>query len=72
MISKTIANRNLALETVRLTEIAAIAAAQFMGGGDEKAADQAAVEAIHKALSGLDFDGTIRIGEGSSEEAGCC
>ena len=69
MISKTIANRNLALETVRLTEIAAIAAAQFMGGGDEKAADQAAVEAIHKALSGLDFDGTIRIGEGSSEEA---
>jgi fructose-1,6-bisphosphatase II / sedoheptulose-1,7-bisphosphatase len=69
MISKTIANRNLALETVRLTEIAAIAAAQFMGGGDEKAADQAAIRAIHKALSGLTFDGTIRIGEGSSDEA---
>jgi fructose-1,6-bisphosphatase II / sedoheptulose-1,7-bisphosphatase len=68
MISKTIANRNLALETVRLTEIAAIAAAQFMGGGDEKAADQAAVKAIHKALNGLDFDGTIRIGEGSPDE----
>ncbi|MBC8339117.1 MAG: class II fructose-bisphosphatase [Rhodospirillales bacterium] len=68
MISKSIANRNLALETVRLTEIAAIAAAQFMGGGDEKAADQAAVEALHKALSGLAFDGTIRIGEGSSDE----
>ncbi len=69
MINKTIANRNLALETVRLTEIAAIAASQFMGGGDEKAADMAAVEAIHKALSGLDFDGTIRIGEGAPGEA---
>ena len=68
MINKTIANRNLALETVRLTEIAAIAAAQFMGGGDEKAADQAAVEATHKALCGLTFDGTIRIGEGSPDE----
>ena len=68
MINKTIANRNLALETVRLTEIAAIAAAQFMGGGDEKAADQAAVEATHKALCGLTFDGTNRIGEGSPDE----
>ncbi|MBT3305314.1 MAG: class II fructose-bisphosphatase [Alphaproteobacteria bacterium] len=69
MINKTIADRNLALETVRLTEIAAMAASQFMGAGDEKAADQAAVEAMHNALNGLAFDGTIRIGEGSSEEA---
>ncbi|NQV83581.1 MAG: class II fructose-bisphosphatase [Rhodospirillales bacterium] len=68
MINKTIADRNLALETVRLTEIAAMAASQYMGGGDEKVADQAAVEAMHKGLIGLDFDGTIRIGEGSIDE----
>ena len=69
MSSKTIAKRNLALETVRLTEIMAIAASKFMGSDDEKAADRAAVKAMHKAINELDFDGTIRIGEGVPDEA---
>ena len=62
------ADRNLALESVRVTEAAAIAASRFMGGGDEKAADQAAVDAMHKALQGLALKGTVRIGEGSEGE----
>ncbi len=62
------ADRNIALESVRVTEAAALAASRFMGGGDEQKADQAAVSAMHKALSGLAFDGTIRIGEGTNDE----
>lgn len=63
------ADRNLALESVRVTEAAAIAASRFMGGGDEKAADQAAVDAMHKALQKLALKGTVRIGEGTEGEA---
>lgn len=44
-------NRNLALEFVRFTEIAAINSARWMGGGDEKAADQAAVDGMRKMLT---------------------
>ncbi len=69
MTKDTAADRNLALETVRVTEAAAIAASQFMGGGDEKSADQAAVAAMHKALSRIAVDGTVRIGEGPKGEA---
>ncbi len=61
------ADRNIALESVRVTEVAALAASRFMGGGDEQKADQAAVSAMHGALSGLAFDGTIRIGEGAKD-----
>ena len=57
------ATRDLALEAVRVTEAAAMAAARFMGGGDEKAADEAAVDAMHTALRALPIAGTIRIGE---------
>jgi len=60
----TLLDRNLTLETVRVTEAAAIAASRFMGGGDEKAADQAAVEATGDTLASLTIDGTVRIGEG--------
>lgn len=62
------ADRNIALESVRVTEVVAIAASRFMGGGDEKAADQAAVAAMHDALAKLAIDGTIRIGEGTPDE----
>ena len=62
------ADRNIALESVRVTEVVAIAASRFMGGGDEKAADQAAVAAMHDALGKLAIDGTIRIGEGTKDE----
>lgn len=71
MTKDTSADRNLALESVRVTEAAAIAASKFMGGGDEKSADQAAVSAMRKALNRLVLDGTIRIGEGSQEDAEC-
>ena len=53
-------DRNLALEAVRVTEAAALAASKLMGRGDEKAADQAAVDAMRRALNGLAIDGTVR------------
>ncbi|MEM7171896.1 MAG: class II fructose-bisphosphatase [Pseudomonadota bacterium] len=61
--------RNLALEAVRVTEAAALAASTLMGRGDEKAADQAAVNAMRSALNGLAIDGTVVIGEGERDEA---
>jgi fructose-1,6-bisphosphatase II / sedoheptulose-1,7-bisphosphatase len=62
-------DRNLALEAVRVTEAAALAASRLMGRGDEKAADQAAVDAMRQALNGLHIDGTVVIGEGERDEA---
>ncbi|MPZ11098.1 MAG: class II fructose-bisphosphatase [Kiloniellaceae bacterium] len=62
-------DRNLALETVRVTEAAALAASRLMGRGDEKAADQAAVNAMRESLNGLEIDGTVVIGEGERDEA---
>ncbi len=62
-------NRNLALEFVRVTEIAAIASARLMGRGDEKAADQAAVDAMRTMLDSVDCEGVVVIGEGERDEA---
>lgn len=62
-------DRNLALEAVRVTEAAALAASRLMGRGDEKAADQAAVDAMRRALNSLHIEGTVRIGEGERDEA---
>lgn len=62
-------DRNLALEAVRVTEAAALASARLMGRGDEKAADQAAVDAMRRAFNGLAIDGTVVIGEGERDEA---
>jgi len=62
-------DRNLALEVVRVTEAAALAASRLMGRGDEKAADQAAVDAMRSALNSLAIDGTVVIGEGERDEA---
>ena len=62
-------DRNLALDTVRVTEAAALACARLIGNGDEKAADQAAVDAMRQALNVLDIDGTVVIGEGERDEA---
>ncbi|HUN51861.1 MAG TPA: class II fructose-bisphosphatase, partial [Candidatus Sulfotelmatobacter sp.] len=58
-----------ALEAVRVTEAAALSASRLMGRGDEKAADQAAVDAMRQALNGLAIDGTVVIGEGERDEA---
>ena len=62
-------DRNYAMEFVRVTEMAALAAARFMGRGDEKAADQAAVDAMRRALNSIQFNGTVVIGEGERDEA---
>jgi fructose-1,6-bisphosphatase II / sedoheptulose-1,7-bisphosphatase len=61
--------RNLALEAVRVTEAAALSASLLMGRGDEKLADQAAVDAMRQAFNTLDIDGTVVIGEGERDEA---
>ena len=61
--------RNLALEVVRVTEAAALSASRLMGRGDEKQADQAAVDAMRRALNALAIDGTVVIGEGERDEA---
>lgn len=61
--------RILTLEVVRVTERAAVAAARLRGRGDEKAADQAAVDAMRKELNRLPIDGTVVIGEGERDEA---
>jgi fructose-1,6-bisphosphatase II len=61
--------RSLLLEVVRVTEVAALAAAHRMGQGDNEAADQAAVEAMRDELGRLDLQGTIVIGEGERDEA---
>jgi fructose-1,6-bisphosphatase II / sedoheptulose-1,7-bisphosphatase len=62
-------DRNLALEAVRVTEAAALSASRLMGRGDEKAADQAAVDAMRQALNSLSIEGTVVIGEGERDEA---
>jgi fructose-1,6-bisphosphatase II / sedoheptulose-1,7-bisphosphatase len=62
-------DRNLALELVRVTEAAALAASRLMGRGDEKAADQAAVDAMRRAFDTLSISGTVVIGEGERDEA---
>jgi fructose-1,6-bisphosphatase II / sedoheptulose-1,7-bisphosphatase len=62
-------DRSLVLETVRVTEAAAIKAATLIGRGNEKDADQAAVEAMREALNEIDMDGTVVIGEGERDEA---
>ena len=61
--------RILTLELVRVTERAAVAAARLRGRGQEKAADQAAVDAMRRELNGLPIDGTVVIGEGERDEA---
>jgi len=62
-------DRILTLELARVTERAAVAAARLRGRGDEKAADQAAVDAMRRELNRLPIDGTVVIGEGERDEA---
>ena len=62
-------DRNLALEAVRVTEAAALSSSLHMGRGDEKAADQAAVNAMREFLNNLSIDGKVIIGEGERDKA---
>ena len=68
-MSSTTLDRSLVMEAVRVTEAAAVAAWAMVGRGDEKAADQAAVDAMRNALNELAIDGVIVIGEGERDEA---
>src|SRR6218665_3830998 len=61
--------RILTLEICRVTERAAVSAARLRGHGNEKAADQAAVDAMRRELNKLPIDGTVVIGEGERDEA---
>jgi fructose-1,6-bisphosphatase II len=62
-------DRNLALELVRVTETAAIAAAPWVGRGEKNLADQAAVEAMRKMINTVDMSGVVVIGEGEKDDA---
>lgn len=62
-------DRNLALELVRVTEAAALAAARWMGRGDKDAVDQAAVDAMRLLLGTVPMDGVVVIGEGEKDDA---
>jgi fructose-1,6-bisphosphatase II len=62
-------DRNLALELVRVTEAAALAAARMVGRGDKEGADQAAVDAMRLVLDSISMDGVVVIGEGEKDEA---
>ena len=62
-------DRNLALELVRVTEGAAMAAARYMGRNQKEAADQAAVDSMRRSLGFVDMDGLVVIGEGEKDEA---
>ncbi len=65
----TVPDRNLALELVRVTESAALAAARWVGRGDKNAADGAAVDAMRHMMSTVPMDGIVVIGEGEKDEA---
>jgi fructose-1,6-bisphosphatase II len=62
-------DRNLALDLVRVTEAAALAAGRWMGRGDKEAGDQAAVDAMRLILDTVEMDGVVVIGEGEKDEA---
>ncbi|WNG18246.1 class II fructose-bisphosphatase [Cystobacter fuscus] len=62
-------DRNLAMEVVRVTEMAAIASARLMGRGGKNESDQAAVDAMRRAFDALQINGTVVIGEGERDEA---
>jgi len=68
-VSKQSPDRNFALELVRVTEAAALAAARWQGRGDKEAGDQAAVDAMRLILSTIEMDGVVVIGEGEKDEA---
>src|SRR5688500_4153708 len=67
--AKQVPDRNLAMELVRVTEAAALAASRWVGRGDKEGADGAAVDAMRVVLSTVPMDGIVVIGEGEKDEA---
>jgi fructose-1,6-bisphosphatase II len=68
-MEKQVPDRNLAMELVRVTEAAALAASRWMGRGDKEGADGAAVDAMRVVLGSVPMDGIVVIGEGEKDEA---
>ena len=68
-MTKQTPDRNLAMELVRTTEAAAMAASQWVGRGDKEGADGAAVDAMRAVLGTVAMDGIVVIGEGAKDEA---
>src|SRR6476619_8258629 len=68
-VSPAVPDRNLALELVRVTEAAAIAAGRWVGRGDKNGADAVAVNAMRIMISTIGMDGTVVIGEGEKDNA---
>ena len=69
MSTQPISSRNLALELVRVTETAAIAASRWIGMGEKNLADKAAVDAMRRMISSVSMNGVVVIGEGEKDEA---
>src|SRR3954468_6490254 len=69
MPPRNVPDRNLALELVRVTEAAALAAGRYVGPGDNDAAGQAALDGLHAVLHTIHMDGIVVIGEGEKDEA---
>ena len=69
MPDKQVPTRNLAMELVRVTEAAALAASRWVGRGDKEGADGAAVDAMRLVLGTVPMDGVVIIGEGEKDEA---
>src|SRR3954468_13775694 len=67
--NRVVVDRNLALDIVRVTEAAAMAASRWVGHGDKNGADQAAVDAMRHMLGSVSMDGVVVIGEGEKDEA---
>jgi fructose-1,6-bisphosphatase II len=65
----SVPDRNLALELVRATELAALGAARWMGRGEKESADQAAVDGLRTSLGQIAMNGVVVIGEGEKDEA---
>ena len=72
MTSTQAIDRNFAMNMVRVTEAAAIAAAQHMGMGDKELVDQAAVDAMRFTLGSMSMDGVVVIGRGKRMKRRCC
>jgi fructose-1,6-bisphosphatase II len=68
-MDKRLPSRNLALELVRVTEAAALAAGRYIGLGEKESADKAAVDAMRLVLNTIEMDGMVVIGEGEKDEA---
>src|SRR5438270_13472920 len=68
-VGRSAPDRNLALELVRVTEAAAMAAGRWVGRGDKNGGDQAAVDAMRKLIGSVSMRGVVVIGEGEKDEA---